>query len=177
MERGVVLDEAGATFTVWAPSAETVALHVRTETGGGEHAMSPLEREPGVYVTHVDGVRAGDRYGYRLDDGEPLPDPASRAQPDGVHGLSQVTDPRAFAWDDAHWPGLALADFLIYELHIGTFTPEGTFDAAAARLPELLAMGVTAVEVMPIASFPGTRNWGYDGVRYASVKYGPKRAR
>ena len=163
-ERGVVLEEAGATFTVWAPSATSVTLHVATGAARGEHVMSPVADEPGVVAAFVDGVRAGDRYGYRLDGSDPLPDPASRAQPDGVHGLSQVVDPRAFAWDDAHWPGLALADFLIYEMHVGTFTPEGTFDAAVARFPELLAMGVTAVEVMPVASFPGTRNWGYDGV-------------
>jgi maltooligosyltrehalose trehalohydrolase len=117
-----------------------------------------------VLAVRLEGVRAGDRYGYRLDGSEPLPDPVSRAQPDGVHGLSAIVDPAAFTWDDAHWPGLALADFLIYEMHVGTFTSEGTYDAAAARLPELLAMGVTAVEVMPIAAFPGTRNWGYDGV-------------
>jgi len=162
--RGVTLDEEGATFSLWAPVPSRVTLHVATGAGRGEHAMSPVPGVPGAFVASVEGVRAGDRYGYRLDDSEPLPDPVSRAQPDGVHGLSQVVDPRAFAWDDAHWPGLALADFLIYELHVGTFTPEGTFDAAAARLPDLLAMGVTAVEVMPIASFPGTRNWGYDGV-------------
>ena len=163
-ERGVRLDDAGATFTVWAPSAKRVELHVASGVAAGDHPMTPVDGEPGVFAAQLRGVRAGDRYGYRLDGADPLPDPASRAQPDGVHGLSQVVDPHAFAWDDGHWPGLALADFLIYELHIGTFTPEGTFDAAAARLPELLAMGVTAVEVMPIASFPGVRNWGYDGV-------------
>jgi maltooligosyltrehalose trehalohydrolase len=161
--RGVTLDDEGATFSVWAPSARTVVLHVTTGEARGDHELSPVEGMPGVLAARVDGVRAGDRYGYRLDGGEPLPDPVSRAQPDGVHALSQVVD-AAFAWDDEHWPGLALADFLIYEMHIGTFTSEGTFDAAAARLPELLAMGVTAVEVMPIASFPGARNWGYDGV-------------
>jgi len=163
-ERGVVLENGGATFTLWAPSATKVVLSVATGDALGEHAMSAVEGEPGVLFAHLPGVRAGDRYGYRLDGSEPLPDPASRAQPDGVHGLSEVVDPHAFRWDDEHWPGLALADFLVYELHIGTFTRDGTFDAAAARLPELLAMGVTAVEVMPIASFPGTRNWGYDGV-------------
>ena len=162
--RGAWLEDAGTTFTVWAPLARTVVVHVAGGVAAGDHAMAPVEGEPGVYAAQVRGVRAGDRYGYRLDGGDALPDPASRAQPDGVHGLSQVVNPHAFAWDDAHWPGLALADFLIYEMHVGTFTPEGTFDAAAARLPELLAMGVTAVEVMPIASFPGRRNWGYDGV-------------
>ena len=162
--RGVTLTADGAIVSVWAPAAQDVVLHVATGTALGDHPMPKLDGAPGVYALEVPGLRAGDRYGFRLDGGDPLPDPVSRSQPGGVHGLSQVVDPDAFAWDDAHWPGLALADFLIYELHIGTFTPEGTFDAAAARLPELLAMGVTAVEVMPIASFPGRRNWGYDGV-------------
>jgi len=162
--RGVTLDAKGATFSVWAPAAREVVLHIAGGDARGDHAMTPVEGEIGVFELHVDGVRAGVRYGYRLDGSEPVPDPVSRAQPDGVHGLSAVVDPSAFEWDDAHWPGLPLADFLVYELHIGTFTPEGTFDAAAARLPELLAMGVTAVEVMPIASFAGRHNWGYDGV-------------
>ncbi len=162
--RGVTLDEDGATFAVWAPAARDVVLHVATGAARGDHELAPVGDAHGLRGAYIAGVRAGDRYGYRLDGGDPLPDPVSRAQPDGVHALSVVVDPEAFAWDDAHWAGLALADFLIYEVHIGTFTPEGTFDAAAARLPELLALGVTAVEVMPIASFPGVRNWGYDGV-------------
>lgn len=162
--RGVTLTPEGAIVSVWAPAAQDVVFHVATGAALGDHPMTKLDGALGVYALEVPGLRAGDRYGFRLNGGDPLPDPVSRAQPGGVHGLSQVGDPGAFAWDDAHWSGLALADFLIYELHIGTFTPEGTFDAAAARLPELLAMGVTAVEVMPIASFPGRRNWGYDGV-------------
>jgi maltooligosyltrehalose trehalohydrolase len=162
--RGVTLTADGATISVWAPAAQEVILHVATGEARGDHPMQRLDGVLGVHALELPGLRAGDRYGFRVDGSDPLPDPVSRAQPDGVHGLSQVVDPNAFAWDDAHWPGLPLADFLIYELHIGTFTPEGTFDAAAARLPELLAMGVTAVEVMPIASFPGRRNWGYDGV-------------
>ena len=162
--RGVRLTADGATVSVWAPAARDVVLHVATGEARGDHPMTRLDDERGVHALELPGLRAGDRYGFRVDGGDPLPDPVSRAQPDGVHGLSQVVDPNAFAWDDAQWPGLPLADFLVYELHIGTFTPAGTFDAAAARLPELLAMGVTAVEVMPIASFPGRRNWGYDGV-------------
>ena len=162
--RGVTLDANGATFSVWAPAATTVTLHIASGAARGDHEMSPVDGAAGVHSVFVPNVRTGDHYGYRLDGGDPLPDPRSCAQPDGVHGLSAVVDPSAFEWNDQHWPGLSLADFLIYEMHIGTFTAEGTFDAAAARLPELLAMGVTAVEVMPIASFPGQRNWGYDGV-------------
>ncbi len=162
--RGVTLNTDGALVSVWAPAARDVVLHVATGGSCGDHPMKKVVGGRGVFALDLAGLRAGDRYGFRVDGSDPLPDPVSRAQPDGVHGLSQVVDPSAFAWDDAHWRGLALADFLIYEMHVGTFTPAGTFDAAAARLPELLAMGVTAVEVMPIASFPGRRNWGYDGV-------------
>jgi maltooligosyltrehalose trehalohydrolase len=159
-----MLTEHGADFSVWAPNASRVAVHVANGAARGEHPMSPSGDEPGIFSASVAGVRVGDRYGYRLDDSDPLPDPVSLAQPDGVHALSAVADPSDFAWDDEHWPGVALADFVLYELHVGTFTPEGTFDAAAARLAELRALGVTAVELMPVASFPGRRNWGYDGV-------------
>lgn len=164
LHRGATLTSAGVSFSVWAPRAKTVSVVV---VRGGERTEHPLERragERGVFAADVAGVRAGDRYGFRLDGADPLPDPVSRSQPDGVHGLSEVVDPNAFAWRDARWAGLALPDFVIYELHVGTFTPEGTFAAAAARLPELLALGVTAIELMPVAEFPGRRNWGYDGV-------------
>jgi len=107
---------------------------------------------------------AGTRYRYLLDGTRERPDPASRSQPGGVHGPSEVVDPRAFTWSDAGWAGRRLQDLVLYELHVGTFTPEGTFDAVIPRLPALLDLGVTAVELMPVASFPGSRNWGYDGV-------------
>ena len=162
--RGVTLHADGAIVSVWAPTASEVVLHVATGAACGDHPMTRVDDEHCVYALDVPGLRAGDRYGFRLDGSDPLPDPLSRAQPDGVSGLSEVVDATTFEWDDDHWPGLSLADFLIYEMHVGAFTPQGTFDAAAARLPELLAMGVTAVEVMPIASFPGRHNWGYDGV-------------
>jgi maltooligosyltrehalose trehalohydrolase len=99
-----------------------------------------------------------------LDGTDPIPDPVSRSQPDGVHGLSQVIDPNRFQWTDGNWKGLSLPDFIIYELHVGTFTPEGTFDGVVSRLPYLVELGVTAIELMPVAAFPGRRNWGYDGV-------------
>ena len=106
-------------------------------------------------------MKAGADYRYRLDGGEPLPDPVSRWQPDGVHGPSRVVDPAAFRWTDAHWKGLALADFVIYELHVGTFTPGGHLRRApSARLPELAALGVTAIEIMPVARVPGRAQLG-----------------
>ncbi|HEY2065021.1 MAG TPA: malto-oligosyltrehalose trehalohydrolase [Gemmatimonadaceae bacterium] len=165
--RGATLERAASrtTFSVWAPHAHEVTLHVASGRAAGDHRMSRSEGAARDELTvTVDGVTAGDRYGYRIDGRPPIPDPVSRSQPDGVHGLSEVVDPGAFRWRDDGWRGVSLADMVIYELHVGTFTPEGTFDAAAARLPELRALGVTAVELMPVAEFPGRRNWGYDGV-------------
>src|SRR6476646_6683905 len=164
LRRGANIAQSGVTFTVWAPDAKQVAVHVAGGAAAGDHALTRLEGERGVWSVTVPGVVAGDRYGYRLDGADPLPDPASRAQPDGVHGLSEVVDPATFAWQDANWPGVALPDFVLYEIHVGTFTPEGTFDAIIPRLSQLAALGVTAIELMPVATFPGRRNWGYDGV-------------
>lgn len=173
--RGATPDAAGATFSVWAPYGGTAVVHLADGPAAGDHAMARAATRASsashgddardIFTVHVPGARAGDRYGFRLDGGAPLPDPASRSQPDGVHGLSQVVDPGRFVWHDAHWTGVALRDFVLYELHVGTFTADGTFDAVAARLPELDALGVTAVELMPVAEFPGRRNWGYDGVQ------------
>jgi maltooligosyltrehalose trehalohydrolase len=123
-----------------------------------------LKPEPRGYASaYVDGVKAGDRYRYRVS-GELLADPASRAQPDGPFGPSEVIDPAAFTWTDRAWRGCALRDAVVYEMHCGTFTREGTWRAAMARLPDLVALGVTVVEVMPVSEFPGEFGWGYDGV-------------
>ncbi len=118
--------------------------------------------ERGYFHGIVEDVAPGHRYLYRLDGQNERPDPASRFQPEDVHGPSEVIDPR-FAWSDEHWRGLPLKDYILYELHVGTFTPEGTFDAIVPRLDDLAALGVTVIELMPIGQFPGTRNWGYDG--------------
>jgi maltooligosyltrehalose trehalohydrolase len=117
----------------------------------------------GYHQAVVEGVGPGTQYKYRLAGGRELPDPVSRYQPEGVHGPSQVIDPR-FDWQDKHWFGLPIEDYIIYELHVGTLTPEGTFDAVIPRLDELVDVGITAIEIMPVAQFPGSRNWGYDGV-------------
>jgi len=124
-----------------------------------------LERdEAGYWQAVVDDAPVGSRYYYVLGGGTQRPDPASHFQPEGVHGPSEVVDHGAFSWSDAGWEGVPLEDMIVYELHVGTFTPEGTFEAIVPRLPELEALGITAVELMPVAQFPGDRNWGYDGV-------------
>jgi maltooligosyltrehalose trehalohydrolase len=149
-------------FVVWAPRARELAVRVHTGSASGDHPLARDER--GVFSAIVPGVKAGDDYAYRIDNGPERPDPASRWQPHGVHGASRVVDPDAFAWSDHAWKGIEMADYVIYELHVGTFTPEGTFDAVIPRLAALRALGITAIELMPVAQFPGERNWGYDGV-------------
>ncbi len=146
-------------FCTWAPAHDRVEVHI---TAPAEQRVTMTRGDDGYHTARADGVGAGTRYRFVLRDRE-LPDPASRAQPDDVHGDSAVIDP-AFAWTDDLWRGVQLDEYVLYELHTGTFTPEGTFDAAIARMPALRGLGVTAVELMPVAEFPGARNWGYDGV-------------
>ncbi|HTU01004.1 MAG TPA: alpha-amylase family glycosyl hydrolase, partial [Candidatus Sulfotelmatobacter sp.] len=118
----------------------------------------------GWHEARVASAGAGTAYWYRPDGRRECPDPAARALPEGVFGPAQVVDPATFAWHDARWCGLRLSGMVLYELHVGTFTPAGTFDAIIPRLSALRDLGVTAIELMPVASFPGRRNWGYDGV-------------
>lgn len=156
-------DADGVRFCVWAPQARVVELLI--ESPAPRRGVYALNRsDDGYWSGLITSARVGDHYGYRVDGHGPFPDPASRYQPEGVHGPSQVIDPNRFAWTDQDWPGLRLEDAVVYELHVGTFTPQGTFTAACERLPELVELGVTAIELMPLADFPGTRNWGYDGV-------------
>src|SRR5581483_11895905 len=126
----------------------------------------PLAAEPGGYfAAAVAEAGPGTRYRFRLDGGErALPDPASRCQPDGPHGPSEVIDPGRFAWSDAGWRGVPPRRLVIYEMHVGSFTPEGSWAAATARLPALAELGITCIEMMPVAEFPGRFGWGYDGV-------------
>jgi maltooligosyltrehalose trehalohydrolase len=131
---------------------------------GSKEQIRALERSGGGYFdVQVDNISPGTLYLYRLDGSRDRPDPASRFQPQGVHGPSQVIDP-SFAWTDRNWLGLPLKDYVVYELHVGTFTVTGTFDAVSAHLEELKDLGITVIELMPVAQFPGSRNWGYDGV-------------
>lgn len=150
-------------FRVWAPEARQIALLV--ETAAGQTLCLGLRKSAdGYFDAATADAKPGDKYQYQIDGRGPFPDPASRAQPRGVHGPSQIVDPASFEWSDANWEGIALEDVILYELHVGTFTPKGTFAGAAEKLPVLRDLGITAVEVMPVADFPGTRNWGYDGV-------------
>lgn len=159
---GATVGPDATAFRVWAPAAVSVELLIRPPDGP-EQRLEMAQEADGIAVAVLPGLAAGARYGYLLDGAGPFPDPASRCQPDGVHGLSMTVDPSAFAWSDAAWTGVPLESLVIYELHVGTFTPAGTFEGVAERLSDLAALGITAVELMPVADFPGTRNWGYDG--------------
>jgi maltooligosyltrehalose trehalohydrolase len=150
-------------FRVWAPGKRSVELVLHAADGPSRAiAMTP---QPGGHFTHREpAVVEGQRYGFRLAGGPERPDPASRWQPEGVHGPSAVLFPQRFAWSEGAWAGLPRPELVIYELHAGTFTTAGTFDALVPRLAELRELGITAIELMPVAQFPGERNWGYDGV-------------
>lgn len=157
-----VLENDRVRFRVWAPRADGISVRIVSDT---ENRLVSLRREErGYFSAVVDGVREGDHYLYLLGDGVERPDPASRFQPEGVHGPSQVVDPRSFSWTDGTWKGRQLHEYLLYELHVGTYTGEGTFEALIPMLDYLLELGITAIELMPVAQFPGERNWGYDGV-------------
>jgi maltooligosyltrehalose trehalohydrolase len=157
-----VEEEEKTTFRVWAPKARQVSVRLLTS---GTIREAPLDRdEQGYFVGAVEEAQAGDRYSYILDGALERPDPASRFQPEGVHGPSMVVDPASFVWTDRRFRGRDLSDYVIYELHVGAFTEAGAFDGTIAHLGYLKDLGVTAVELMPICQFPGMRNWGYDGV-------------
>jgi len=147
-------------FLVWAPFSERVELYIVEPR---EQTICLDKNEWGYFQTVAEGVPVGSLYFFRLDGQSEYPDPASRFQPRGVQGPSQVVNPD-FSWKDSHWQGLPLEKYIVYELHTGIFTPEGTFDAVVEHLKKLKDLGITAVELMPVAQFPGSRNWGYDGV-------------
>ena len=160
---GAQLQDNGVHFRVWAPARRQVEVAV-LDDHDQEQARHPLSRDAeGYFAGDVSGLEAGSRYMYVLDGDTRRPDPASRYQPETVHGPSAVVDPN-FAWTDQDWTGRPLEDLVIYETHIGTVTPGGTFESFIERLPYLQSLGVTAIEIMPVADFPGNRNWGYDGV-------------
>ncbi|MBN9521569.1 malto-oligosyltrehalose trehalohydrolase [bacterium] len=161
---GAEIIDSGVHFRVWAPCRTRVEVVLESGAAAGAHALAA--EADGYFAGLVARAAAGDRYRYRLDGGDAFPDPASRFQPDGPHGPSQVIDPEAFAWTDAGWKGRSLPGQILYELHVGTFTPEGTWAAATEHLPALADLGVTVLEVMPVADFPGKFGWGYDGVNF-----------
>ena len=146
-------------FLLWAPQARAVSLYFPQSA-----ELCPMEPlADGYHRATITALETGSKYLYRLDGERDRPDPASRFQPEGVHGPSQLVDLAAFQWTDHNWKGTTLERSIFYELHVGTYTLEGTFDAVVKHVPELAALGVTTLELMPIAQFPGSRNWGYDG--------------
>ena len=154
-------------FTVWAPLAEKVEVHILSPE---ERIRSLVKDNLGYHQGVIDGIEPGANYFYRLDSVVERPDPASRYQPEDVHGPSKVIDPAPFIWQDENWSGLPLEQYIIYELHTGTYTEGGTFDAIIPHLDKLKELGITALEIMPVAQFPGNRNWGYDGVYLFAVQ-------
>ena len=157
-----VLDGGAVRFRLWAPAAERVNLEILE---GERGAHSPMTRgAEGWHEVVARGAGPGTRYRFDVGRGRLVPDPASRYQPQDVNGPSEVIDPEAYEWQDGAWRGRPWEEAVVYEIHVGTFTPQGTFRAAIERLAELAELGLTAIEVMPVADFPGTRNWGYDGV-------------
>ncbi len=157
-----LLPHGGAQFRLWAPDARRIAL---LRSGGPQDGEAPMSAQgDGWFELTVPRAAAGERYAYRLEGGLVVPDPASRSNPEDVHRPSALTDPHAFDWPDDRWHGRPWHDAVLYELHVGCFTVAGTFLAAIDRLDELAALGVTAIELMPVADFSGRRGWGYDGV-------------
>src|SRR2546423_5222056 len=160
---GAEVQAAGVHFRVWAPRRRKVELII--ETGGDLDQLSLEQEEQGYFSLLTNRASTGTLYRFRLDGDDYLyPDPASRFQPDGPHGPSQVVDPSTFRWTDDGWNGVNLKGQVMYEMHVGTFTREGTWNAAALELKELADLGITCVEMMPVADFPGKFGWGYDGV-------------
>ncbi|MGC4065124.1 MAG: alpha-amylase family glycosyl hydrolase [Polyangiaceae bacterium] len=163
---GAEVTSSGTHFRLWAPDHRSAAVIARMPNDPTPGRVHPLNHEAdGYFSGYVETLDAGMLYSFRLDD-DPLllPDPASRFQPEGPHGPSQIVDPKAYDWRDGRSRGRSAKGQVIYELHIGTFTREGTYAAAACELPELARIGITTLELMPIADFPGRFGWGYDGV-------------
>jgi len=158
LKYGATLLAGGVQFRIWAPGASTMAVRMA--------ASEPcaMTRDGQDFELVIEDARPGDRYSLVLNGSNDRPDPWSRSQPEGVHGPSEIMDPASFAWSDSNWNGIPLSDYIFYELHVGTFSPHGTFEGVVSKLAYLRDLGVTAIELMPVAQFPGSRNWGYDGV-------------
>ena len=156
-------EDGSVRFRLWAPAARQVELSLAVPTG---LKRLPLERcDNGWFELVTDAAKPGTQYRFRIDGGQEVPDPASRFQPQDVHGPSEVIDPDDLRLEGStHWRGRRWEEAVIYELHVGAFTPSGTFSAVGERLDYLADLGITAIELMPVADFPGQRNWGYDGV-------------
>jgi maltooligosyltrehalose trehalohydrolase len=161
-----IRDDGTTRFCLWAPKASSVAVQFKDR----QRAL-PMSRGDEGWFELTTEARAGAQYSFKIDDKQLVPDPASRFQPSGVHGPSEVIDPFAYDWQHSSWKGRPWDEAIVYELHVGTFSPHGTFAGVEAKLDYLVELGVTAVELMPLASFPGVRKWGYDGV----LSYAPSR--
>ena len=155
------LGDGKCEFILWAP----LSNHVAAKIVKPEARIVPMTKgDDGYWTTVCDQVFPGSHYYFVLEENRELPDPASHYQPEGVHGPSCLVDHSSFDWQDGHWKSLALSSFILYELHVGTFTPDGTFGAIVPRLSDIRSLGINALDIMPVAQFPGERNWGYDGV-------------
>src|SRR5579862_1133119 len=152
-----------AEFRVWAPNLTNLSVRIFGENPRTIPMTRSADSENAEFMETVPQASEGTDYFYVLDDERERPDPVSRWQPHGVHAPSRIVNPASFNWSDQRWAGIPLKDFIIYELHVGTFTREGAFESVIPRLPYLRDLGITAVEIMPVAEVPGKRNWGYDG--------------
>lgn len=161
------LPDGSADLLVWAPLAKKVSVDLPAV----ETVLPLVSQEYGYWQLNTHLLKTGDLYSFILDDNDEFPDPASLSQPEGVHGPSRATDLADFAWTDQEWKTLPLENYIFYELHVGTFSPEGTFEGAQKKIPHLKELGITAVEIMPVAQFPGERNWGYDAVFPFAVQH------
>ncbi|MBS0000147.1 MAG: malto-oligosyltrehalose trehalohydrolase [Cyclobacteriaceae bacterium] len=155
-----------AVFTVWAPFAERVEVAINPD-----RLLEMQRKKYGYWILTTGEIRQGDKYFYRLDGQKKYPDPASLSQPEGVHGPTEAIDLNTYQWDQSTWKGISLDNLIIYELHTGTFSPEGTFQGIMDKLEYLKELGITAIEIMPVSHFPGERNWGYDGVYVYAVQH------
>jgi len=160
---GATLLPDGVKYCIWAPDHEVMQIDISSSDGPPSRTLTTAKDGKGYHTAFDPEGRAGDLYRYCLQDGS-YPDPATRFQPQGVHGPSEVIDPYAYHWTDGKWKRPAFRDLVIYELHVGTFTPEGSYQSAIEKLPYLKELGITAIELMPLAEFAGRHNWGYDGV-------------
>ena len=164
LPQGAETSAGGVHYRLWAPVCRHVDLLTYDANGGIDRELRMTRTEGGYFHTFDEGAAAGALYKFRLDQGPAFPDPASRWQPQGVHGPSMAIDPETYEWSDGNWRRPAFRDLVIYELHVGTFTPGGTFRSAIEKLGHVRDLGANAIEIMPVAEFDGERNWGYDGV-------------
>jgi len=159
--QSAVRKESEINFTVWAPLKEKMILHIVKPV---DEQYEMQKKEEGYWSVSIQNFSGDVLYFFKPDGEKDYPDPASNFQPQGVHGASQIVNHENYKWNDDTWKGLPLEEMVIYELHVGTFTSEGTFESMISRLDELKEVGINAIEIMPVAQFPGNRNWGYDGV-------------